>query len=40
MAWCSGQYAGLLLMGSGFDAALGFDFFPNVFGFLCVIRNG
>ena len=25
-AWCIGQYAGLRRKGSGFDAALGFDF--------------
>ena len=25
-AWCIGQYAGLRRMGSGIDAALGFDF--------------
>ena len=24
--WCIGQYAGLLRVGSGFAAALGFDF--------------
>ena len=25
-AWCIGQYAGLRRVGSGFDAAIGFDF--------------
>ena len=32
--------AGLLLIGSGFDAAPGFHFILNVLGFLCVIRYG
>ena len=27
-------------MGSGFDAALGFDFILNVLGFLCPFRDG
>ena len=39
-AWCIGQYAGLLLMRSGFDTALGFDFILNVLGFLCLFRDG
>ena len=30
----------LLLIGSGFNADLGFDFILNVLGFLYVIRNG
>ena len=30
---CSGQYAGLPLVGFGFDAALGFDLILNVLGF-------
>ena len=32
-AWCVGQYAGLLRVVSGFDAALGFGFILNVLGF-------
>ena len=36
----SGHYAGLLLIGSGFDTALGFDFILNVLCFLYVIRDG
>ena len=39
-AWCIGQYAGLLRLGYGFDAALGFDFILNVLDVLCVIRDG
>ena len=40
-AWCKGgKYAGLLSLGSGFDAALGFDFILNVLCFFYVIRDG
>ena len=38
--WRNGYYARLLLVGCGFDAALGFDFLLNKLGFLCVIRDG
>ena len=39
--WCSGNYAGLILKGSGFDAVIGFDHILNlnVLAFLCVIRD-
>ena len=37
--WYSGQYAGMLLIGFGLDAALGFDFILYVLGFLCAIRD-
>ena len=36
-AWCSGPSAGLLLIGSGFEAASGFDFFSQHTWFL--MRN-
>ena len=39
-AWCNGEYVGLLLIRSGFDAAPDFDFFLNMLGFLYVIWNG
>ena len=35
--WYDGWYAVLLLIGTGFDAALGFDLILNVIGVLCVI---
>ena len=36
VAWCSGQYAGLLLVESGFDAVLGFDFYsPRIWFLMC-----
>ena len=38
--WCSGQYVVLLLIGSRFDDALGFDFILNVLRFQRVIRDG
>ena len=34
--WCSGQYAGLLLIGCGFNATLGFDF---IFNGLCLLMG-
>ena len=39
-SWCIDQYAGLLRMGYGFNAALGFDFTLNTLGFLCLYRDG
>ena len=37
---CSGECAGLLLVISGFDDAIGFDFILNALGFSCVVRDG
>ena len=37
--WCSGHYVGLLLIGSGLDAALGFELNLQVLCFLYVIRD-
>ena len=39
-AWCIGQYAGLLCIGSGFDVALSFDFILNVLDFFSLFRDG